>query len=332
MTAPGRQSRRANRWPEGRAKRRRASTAGRPDRRTAWASTVGRRANRWPARSATAWANRWPEGRAKRRRASTAGRPDRRTVWASTVGRRASTAGRPRSANRLGRQPLAGGRTVGRRAGQSAGGRQPLAGPIGNRLGVNRWPARWQAPGRQPLAGPIGEPPGRQPLAGPIGNRRANRWPARSATAWANRWPARSANRRRASTAGRPDRRTAWASTAGRRANRLGRQPQSANKRAGITGPTIPTLTFGLADVADKFINAGFHPIPGKMCITDSNVIGVDNPQSRPALVPVEVGKIGTIEGKIIILQHVIKRIDRTALALVINAPVDLPANSLRRG
>jgi hypothetical protein len=60
-----------------------------------------------------------------------------------------------------------------------------LAGPIGNRLGVNRWPEG------EPLAG------GRQPLAGPIGNRLGvNRWPeGRAKRRRANRWPARSANR-----------------------------------------------------------------------------------------------------------------------------------------
>ena len=98
--------------------------------------------------------------------------------------RRASTAGRPRSANRLGRQPLAGGRTVGR-------------------------PDR-QPPGRQPLAGGQGKAP-----------EGVNRWPARSANRLGvNRWPEGRAKRRRASTAGRPDRRTAWASIVGRRANR----------------------------------------------------------------------------------------------------------------
>jgi hypothetical protein len=186
MTAPGRQSRRANRL----GRQPLAGPIGEPPGRQPLAGPIGKAPEGEPLAG----------GQGKRR-------PDRRTAWASTAGRRAgqSAGGRQPLAGPIGeppgRQPLAGGRTVGRPDRRTAWG-EPLAGGQG------------KAPEGEPLAGPIGKAPEGEPLAGGRTAWGVNRWPARSAKRRrANRWP--EGEPPGVSTAGRPDRqstggRTAW--------------------------------------------------------------------------------------------------------------------------
>src|SRR5208282_3040078 len=158
--------------------------------------------------------------------------------------------------------------------------------------------------GRQPRATATGDSHGRQPRATATGDSHGRQPRATG--------PGDGAGRRGRATgpgdgAGRQPRATATGDGAGRRGRATGSNSTAQKRGAGITGPFV---TIGLADIGDKFVVSAFHAKPRKDRTTDNLVKFVMDVNNLATLIADKIGKIVTIQAKVITLQFVIEGID----------------------
>src|SRR5271166_4021696 len=115
---------------------------------------------------------------------------------------------------------------------------------------------------------------------------------------------------------GRQPRATGPGDGAGRRGRATGSNSTAQKRGAGITGPFV---TIGLADIGDKFVVSAFHAKPRKDRTTDNLVKFVIDVNNLATLIADKIGKIVTIQAKVITLQFVIEGIDGMTLRRVIS-------------
>src|SRR5208337_2675181 len=103
----------------------------------------------------------------------------------------------------------------------------------------------------------------------------------------------------------------------GRAASRAG--PRAGWGREPGGAASAPPVTIGLADIGDKFVVSAFHAKPRKDRTTDNLVIFVMDVDNLATLIADKIGKIVTIQAKVITLQFVIEGIDGMTLRSVIS-------------